>query len=279
MSRLVADFCTDLSNGLKIWKRDADAVVASRPSATGTESQGRLPPGTYVLPLSMKIPCSSKLPPSFESDHFRLRYTMSLALFASAEPGFSHPRILKLHSIPFHILPSTLPSQPPELPNLVYDERRSAGFLNTLGKAFSTEGEQDTTTSPSNQWIVQPFLPTSDFTPNGLIPVSLRVLPPTSNGGDVFIRLTLLRKTYVRSSSTPISDGEWGEDPLEAYCRETEEVCTRWGWVEAVPAGGDVMIRDITLPLGGVDGESWDWGYSTSLECVSFSSLGLAAAN
>jgi hypothetical protein len=279
-SRLVADFCTDLSNGLKIWKRDADAVVASRRShEDDDDSRDRLPPGTYVLPLSMKIPCSSKLPPSFESDHFRLRYTMSLALFAKAEPGSSHPRVLKLHSIPFHILPSTLPSPPPQLPRLVHDERRHhTSLLGSLGKAFSmsndTDSELDSPSSSSsgNQWIVEPFLPTSDFTPGGVIPVSLRILPPGSGGErDVFVRLTLQRKTFVRSSSSPLEDNEWGlpeEDALDAHCRETQEVCSRWGWIEAAPAGGEVIIRDIALPLCGVEGEGWNWGYTTSLECV-----------
>ena len=57
--RMVADFCTDLSSGLKIWKRDA----AKTTTKVGSEEEGEeyLPPGTYVLPLSMKIPNSDRL--------------------------------------------------------------------------------------------------------------------------------------------------------------------------------------------------------------------------
>lgn len=56
--RMVADFCTDLSSGLRIWKRDAEAARSGTNPAVG---ESRLPAGTYVLPLSMKIPNSDRL--------------------------------------------------------------------------------------------------------------------------------------------------------------------------------------------------------------------------
>lgn len=56
--RLVADFCTDLSAGLGIWKRDGEA---GKKMGAHNVPEGRLPPGTYVLPLSMHIPNSDKL--------------------------------------------------------------------------------------------------------------------------------------------------------------------------------------------------------------------------
>lgn len=73
---MIADFATDLTNGLKIWRRDAASIVKEK---LRIERQWRahyklptedlddphwedmLAPGTFMLPLSMKIPCSEKL--------------------------------------------------------------------------------------------------------------------------------------------------------------------------------------------------------------------------
>lgn len=59
--RMIADFCIDLSSGLKIWKRDAQAARRARGKPDEPEGHERLPAGTYVLPLSMKIPNSDRL--------------------------------------------------------------------------------------------------------------------------------------------------------------------------------------------------------------------------
>lgn len=74
--RMIADFATDLTNGLRIWRRDASPIVKEK---IKIERQWRakynlpqddlddsrwdemLAPGTFMLPLSMKIPCSDKL--------------------------------------------------------------------------------------------------------------------------------------------------------------------------------------------------------------------------
>lgn len=52
--RVHVDFVTDLTPGLEIWKADAEA-------AAGRGAREVLPMGTYVLPLSMRIPASEKL--------------------------------------------------------------------------------------------------------------------------------------------------------------------------------------------------------------------------
>jgi len=64
--RMIADFCIDLSSGLKIWKRDADNARKAAAHRAGRvddveDNETRLPPGTYVLPLSMKVPNSERL--------------------------------------------------------------------------------------------------------------------------------------------------------------------------------------------------------------------------
>lgn len=58
--RMIADFCIDLTSGLRVWKRDAEA--AARHARSGAaDGDVQLPPGTYVLPLSMKVPNSDRL--------------------------------------------------------------------------------------------------------------------------------------------------------------------------------------------------------------------------
>ena len=69
-SRLIADFCTNLTDGIKIWQKDANMVTV-RKEQEDTEHPPRkrkrshrkdyLPVGSYVLPLSMKIPASDQL--------------------------------------------------------------------------------------------------------------------------------------------------------------------------------------------------------------------------
>lgn len=62
--RVIADFTTDIGAGLSIWKRDAEKARRNAGIIDqNLESEGEkfLPPGTYVLPLSMRIPRSDKL--------------------------------------------------------------------------------------------------------------------------------------------------------------------------------------------------------------------------
>jgi len=68
-SRLIADFCTNLTDGIKIWQKDANMVTTRKEQEDVEPSRKRkrahrkdyLPVGSYVLPLSMKIPASDQL--------------------------------------------------------------------------------------------------------------------------------------------------------------------------------------------------------------------------
>lgn len=59
--RMIADFCTDLSSGLAIWKRDALAAQRAEGIAAEDDDDAVLGQGLYVLPLSMRIPNSERL--------------------------------------------------------------------------------------------------------------------------------------------------------------------------------------------------------------------------
>ncbi|GAA6015151.1 hypothetical protein JCM11491_000483 [Sporobolomyces phaffii] len=292
--RMIADFCIDLSSGLKIWKRDADNARKAAAQRAGRvddvdDNETRLPPGTYVLPLSMKVPNSERLPPSFECAQFRISYTMSIALFSAMQSANGTPRRLKVFSIPFHVLPSTLPSPAPELPVLTHDHKKGvfASLMKSL--SFSSSPRQTET----GYHIVYPSLPTSHFSPgsHASIPVSLRIVDRPLEPTDLYIRLAIVRKTYVRESSSmslanAIED-EWGlgtgvslaamgypeEVIVEPWCKEEEEIVSRWGWVPYSARPGadptqkaEVVINDIALPLIGSDGMGWDHGYSTALD-------------
>ncbi|GAA5897563.1 hypothetical protein JCM8208_003305 [Rhodotorula glutinis] len=291
--RMIADFCIDLSSGLRIWKRDADTArkaAAHRLGRVDLEDDGetRLPPGTYVLPLSMKVPNSDRLPPSFECAQFRISYTMSIALFSAVKNANGTPRRLKVFSVPFHVLPSTLPAPAPELPVLTHEYRKGvfASLMQTLTLSSPKPNE-------TGYHIVHPSLPTSHFSPgaHAAIPVSLRIVDRPLEPTDLYVRLALVRKTYVRESSqgslAQAIEDEWGLGPgvslsalgypeeviVEPWCKEEEEIVSRWGWIPYSSRPGadptekaEVVIRDIALPLHGADGQGWAHGYSTSLD-------------
>lgn len=58
-SRVIADYCTDLTSGMKVWHRDASMAEKNRSGRL--TNRKRLPCGTYVLPLTMRLPNSEKL--------------------------------------------------------------------------------------------------------------------------------------------------------------------------------------------------------------------------
>lgn len=293
--RMIADFATDLTNGLRIWRRDASPIVKEKISV---ERQWRrkyglaeddldderwdemLAPGTFMLPLSMKIPCSDKLPPSFESAHFRIRYVMSLAIFGSHKGPDGKPEVLHVHSIPFTILPSTLPSPAPQIPVLTHDSRKTS-FFSGMARALSLGGSGQPPaprlSDKSCTHIICPSIPTSSYSPGSVIPITLRIADCPVEPTDLYIRLSLVRKLFVRDASQPMVN-EWGlPDDLfmEEFCKEEEEIVSRWGYVPysvraqegATPGSkAQVIISDITLPVGnGLNGE-WTHGYSCGLD-------------
>ncbi|KAI5476087.1 hypothetical protein MNV49_000459 [Pseudohyphozyma bogoriensis] len=178
---MIADFCTDLTAGLAIWKRDAEAAMTPAQRIAAESHKGRLPTGT---------------PPSFECTQFRIYYAMSITLFSSSLSTSKTPLRLKVFSVPFHVFPSTLPSPAPELPMLTHNHKK--GVLASLFKSLSF-------TSPrveNGHHIVFPPLPTSHFSPGSQasIPVSLRIVDRPLEPTDLYIRLAVGRKTYVRGS-------------------------------------------------------------------------------
>lgn len=285
--RMIADFCIDLTSGLRVWRRDAEA--AARHARSGaSDGDVQLPPGTYVLPLSMKVPNSDRLPPSYECAHFRITYTMSIALFSAATNSNGTPRRLKVFSVPFHVLPSTLPVPAPELPTLTHDHKK--GVFESLMRSLSFSSPR---LNETGFHTVIPSLPTSHYSPgaSASVPVTLRIVDRPLEPTDLYIRLAIVRKVYVRQSGrvsleraieerwgleegVPVSTLGYPEEMLvEPWCVEEEEIVSRWGWIpySARPGANpeeenEIQLDDIMLPLCGPDGRGWTHGYSSSLD-------------
>lgn len=209
---------------------------------------------------------------------------MSIALFSNEHSADGRPRRLKVFSLPFHVLPSTLPSKAPELPVLKHETGK--GFLNSLwGRATGYQH-------------VYPSLPTSHFSPGSQasVPVTLRIVDRPMEASDIYVRLAVLRRTYLRQKSdkslmdalqeihdplctgVPVQSTYPEEVLMDPFCVEDEEIVSRWGWVPYWARPGadpreraEVAIRDIALPLAsdlGEDGAATGWrhGYSCALD-------------
>lgn len=227
-------------------------------------------------------------PPSYESAHFRISYTMSIALFSAATNANGTPRRLKVFSVPFHVLPSTLPAPAPELPTLTHDHKK--GVFESLMRSLSFSSPRAVETG---YHTIIPSLPTSHFSPgaSAAVPVSLRIVDRPLEPTDLYVRLAIVRKVYARESSrvsleraieerwgleagVPVSTLGYPEEMLvEPWCVEEEEVVSRWGWIpySARPGANpeeenEVELKDIMLPLAGAEGRGWTHGYSSSLD-------------
>ena len=204
---------------------------------------------------------------------------MSLAVFGSRLTNEGKPEILHVHSMPFHILPSTLPTPAPHIPILSHDTRKG-GFLAGLSRALSLGGpvaqNSRQFSDKSCTHIICPSIPTSSYSPGSVIPITLRIADCPTEPTDLYVRLSLVRKIYVRDSPYEVLN-EWGlpDDMFfEEFCREEEEIVSRWGYIpysirarEGATPGtkAQVIISDITLPVGGPNGE-WSHGYSSQLD-------------
>ncbi|POW08978.1 hypothetical protein PSTT_07112, partial [Puccinia striiformis] len=241
--RVVVDFVTDLSHGLETWKADAEFATQA----------------------------SSGVPPSFRSDHFRITYTMSLAVWSKAtDPLTGQPIHCKVFTVPFDILPSTLPTGPPKLPRLVWEDRSFngsnpwngmwEGFKRVIGHPGANgmpptvnrkrsiaavtaqmHGPQATAAAiaaSTATHIVIPSLPSSSFSPSSQasIPVTLSIIDRPIVPTDLYIRISLIRSIYARDSKsdwlTEATEYLLPEEVLlEKHLKEEKEICSRWGYV------------------------------------------------
>ncbi|WOO84741.1 uncharacterized protein LOC62_06G008254 [Vanrija pseudolonga] len=219
-----------LEQGLALWARDAAVAHAAEGDANESDptTMQRMPGGTYTLPLSVQVPATPRLPPSFAvpGAHFAVSYALEVALTVDA--GAAGGRVVLAHAArSFDMLPETLPTPPPAevchalwVPGAVGDGAAAA------------------------RWRLTPSLPTSTYSPTSSIPLQLRIEPPPEGSA----RRALVRVSLVRRER---SDAQ----------RATIDVSSAWGWVR--PAAGTATTVRYALPI--MTAATWAHGFSTVL--------------
>jgi len=208
--------------------------------------------------------------------------------------------------MPFVILPATLPSLPPSLPELVHSPpsgllpaashfissiSRYTGVSAVFGSSPPSSPEQQPT-KVEQDWHIKTRLPTSSYSPSGAIPISLAIRSPVNQSQalsglrqQIFIRLTLLRRLYVREASIPIEkENDWGmglsgcfpEEVLwERWEKEEREISQQWGLISlpsssTSASASKTVIDDLSIDLaqafGAQSTEGSPIGYSTWLD-------------
>lgn len=199
-----------LEQGLALWARDAAVAHAAEGDAGESDTLQRMPGGTYTLPLSVQVPATPRLPPSFAvpGAHFAVFYALEVALTVDA--GAAGRVVLAHAARSFDMLPETLPTPPPA----------------EVSHALWVPSADGT----AARWRLSPSLPTSTYSPTSSVPLQLCIEPPLEGAP----RRVILRISLVRRER---SDAQ----------RATVDVSTAWGWVRPT-AGATTTVRH-ALPI------------------------------
>lgn len=203
---------------------------------------------------------------------------MSLGLFKRSASTLSAaaPSLLAWAEVPFTMLPSTPPTPAPSLPLLIHTPPAAGhSILHSVAKFMAND--QKTKAS----WSVQTSVPASSYSPTEVVPITLDVkapivpTPPNSTQ-QIFIRVCLLRRLYLRSSTRSIR-AEYGLNKYEEVndacwdtsLQEENEISQRWGIVNLPSSGtseknAHFTFKDIEMPLAPLSTSACG-GYSTSL--------------
>ena len=272
--RTIICVSVSLAEGLELWARDAQQAFANRPthpSYPNVDPQTCLPGGTYSLPLTVQVPTTPRLPPTFKvhGATFAVTYALTVSLTCN-DPARPFSRVqLAETAKSFEMMPETLPTMPSTHPytSLVVRTERPNTAPSALGRPFIRR--------PSSKWGVQPHLPTTAYSPTSIIPLQLVLTPPDVDDADndpivnhpdyvptpvhqhyqILIRLALIRREHSSHSAT-------GPFPRQTPTLVNEvEVVSRYGYVEA-STSKSIEINE-TLPL--MVNNSWTHGFSTVL--------------
>ena len=113
---------------------------------------------------------------------------------------------------------------------------------------------------PNTRWTVEPFLPTTSFSPTSVVPLRIKLTPPSEDVSvetqyQVFIRLAVIRREHLSSTPTHVQDPS-GQSGLV----KEVEVMSRFGWFESTC---DPIEIESSIPL--MIGDRWAHGFSTLL--------------
>ncbi|WWD07389.1 hypothetical protein V865_005487 [Kwoniella europaea PYCC6329] len=277
LPRTIICVSVSLSEGLALWARDAQQTYLRnppQPSECSIDPTYGLPGGTYSLPLTVQVPSTPRLPPSFtvRSSSFAVTYALTVTLSCD-DPAFPNTGarvVLADTAKPFEMMPETLPTRAPRYVP-------SSFFVKTdlpIESTFMTPGEVlPILPRQSVKWTIHPHIPTTTYSPTSIIPFSLSLTPPSVSDLElelpsgyrplqptmqVLIRLALVRREHSSLSKQEPLDSQGNGLVIE------EEIVSRWGCIES-SLEEKIKLKNIALPLLPHGSTTWKHGMSTML--------------
>lgn len=242
--RTIICVSVSLAEGLQLWARDARHAYAARLTRDHSLDPATcLPGGTYSLPLTVQVPSSPRLPPSFAVPGAKFAVTYTLAASLDCDDPLRTGRRINLAEAngPFEMMPETLPMRTPR--------------YNETSFSVRTLVPQRRSTAP--RWTIEPSLPTTTYSPSSRIPITLRLTPPQGSveSYQVLLRIALVRREYSSLSDSPVRDPT-GQAGLVSEV----DVVSTMAWFEINRLGVNIHT---SLPI--MTSESWPHGFSTML--------------
>ncbi|WWD21729.1 hypothetical protein CI109_106216 [Kwoniella shandongensis] len=281
--RTIICVSVSLAEGLALWARDAEQTYIRNPPRASDchidPSQG-LPGGTYSLPLTVQVPSTPRLPPSFtvRSSSFAVTYALTVTLTCDdpSHPGGSGGRVVLAETAkPFEMMPETLPTRAPRYMAQSFWVKTDVPSLLPITATATSTIPAPLVRRQNTRWSVHPHIPTTAFSPTSIIPFTLVLSPPSALESEtnidnalvqpvrprfqILVRLALVRREFSSISTHQTVDAVGNGLVVE------EEIVSRWGWVETSSTGEKIKLRDIALPLMPPHARTWRHGMSTML--------------
>ena len=253
--RTIISVSVSLSEGIELWSRDAQqAYAVNPPPDLLVDPKTCLPGGTYSLPLTVQVPCTPRLPPSFTiwGASFAVTYALAVTLSCDDPNREGAKLVLAETSKGFEMMPHTKPTRAPTYnPQSFYvrtDGLSSGGAVGMKGLVRRS----------NSRWTVEPSLPTTAFSPTSVIPIHLRLTPPPDVDARVqlVVRVALMRREY-----SSMYDAEIRDSTGQAGLVSEHEIASRFAWYN--PTCTAPLEISAILPL--MQDGTWTHGFSTSL--------------
>lgn len=240
-ARTIICVSVSLAEGLELWARDAlQAYTTDPPKDLRIDPSQCLPGGTYSLPLTVQVPSTPRLPPTFsiQSSLFAVTYALTVSLTCDdpIRPGY---RVTLAEAArPFEMMPETLPTRAPR-----YTESHFNVRTPDRSRAF--------------RWTLEPSLTTTAYSPTSHIPIGMRLTPPEDIQGryQVLVRFALIRREHCATRETNLRDPTG-----QAGLISEHDVTSTMAWFEVDHRGIDI---EAVLPVS-VE-PTWRHGFSTML--------------
>ncbi|WWC68184.1 uncharacterized protein I206_102107 [Kwoniella pini CBS 10737] len=279
--RTIICVSVSLSEGLALWARDAQQTYMTNPPRhreCSIDPSYGLPGGTYSLPLTVQIPATPRLPPSFSvrSSSFAVTYALTVTLSCDdpALPNTGTRLVLTDMAKPFEMMPETLPTRAPRYIPQSFSVKTDLPIQSTFA-TLNPNHPLPVLSRQNAKWTIHPHIPTTTYSPTSTIPFSISLSPPSiaelQNQLDlpegyqlsqpttqILIRIALVRREHCSLSIIEPLDSQGNGLVTE------EELNSRWGWIES-SSQDKIKLRNIVLPLMPKEVRTWNSGMSTML--------------